>query len=56
MYTCKDIKKNEQFTIENIIPKRPGIGITPINAYKIYGKKASKNISNDTRLKWSMIK
>ena len=42
MYTCKDIKKNEQFTIENIIPKRPGIGITPIMPIRYMVKKLQK--------------
>ena len=55
MYTNKIIKKNEIFTLENLIPKRPGIGISPLFAKKIYGKKAKKNIPNDRLLKWSDV-
>lgn len=55
MYTNKIIKKNEIFTLENLIPKRPGIGISPLFAKKIYGKKAKKNILNDKLLKWSDV-
>ena len=55
MYTSKSIKKNEIFTLENLIPKRPGMGISPLFANKIYGKKANKDISDDKMLKWSDI-
>jgi N-acetylneuraminate synthase len=56
MYTSKKIKKNEKLTPENLIPKRPGIGISPLNSEKIYGKQAKKDIPDDTLLKWNMIK
>ena len=56
MYTCQAIKKNDKFTPENLIPKRPGIGIYPTDAKKIYGRKASKNIADDTLLTWKMVK
>jgi N-acetylneuraminate synthase len=56
MYTSKKIKKNEKLTPENLIPKRPGIGISPLNSEKIYGKQAKKDIPYDTLLKWNMIK
>lgn len=56
MYTSKKIQKNETLTQKNIIPKRPGIGISPLNSEKIYGMKAKKDIPDDTLLKWNMIR
>jgi N-acetylneuraminate synthase len=55
MYTCKNIKKNEIFTKENLIPKRPGLGISPLHVSKIYGKKSRIDIGNDKLLKWSHL-
>jgi sialic acid synthase SpsE len=55
MYVCQNIKKNEIFTKENLIPKRPGIGISPLYASKIYGKKSKMDIDSDELLKWSHL-
>lgn len=55
MYACCDIKKGDLFSEKNIIPKRPGIGISPLDIEKIYGKKAKKNIKDDQIIKWSDI-
>ena len=56
MYTSRKIKKNEKLTAENIIPKRPGIGISPLDSVKIYGLRARQDIADDTLLKWNMLK
>ena len=45
------IKKGEKFTIKNIIPKRPGGGISPNYFYKILGKIAKKNFQYDEKIK-----
>lgn len=55
MCTCTKIKKGEVFSEKNIIPKRPGTGISPLYAKKIYGRKASKSFDNDYLLKWRDI-
>jgi len=52
MYTLSNIKKGEILSQKNIIPKRPGLGISPLDVDKIYGKKAIKNIGEDSLLKW----
>lgn len=56
MYTKKKIIKNEILNENNIIPKRPGVGISPIYSHKLYGKKARYNIPEDTAIKWKHIK
>ena len=39
----KKIAAGEKFTIRNITTKRPGTGISPMNYYKLIGKKTKKN-------------
>jgi N-acetylneuraminate synthase len=55
MHTLKKIKKNESLTEENTIPKRPGIGISPIFCKQIYGKIAKRDIPEDTLIRWNRI-
>ena len=38
----KNINKGEKFNSTNIVPKRPGGGISPVNYFKILGKKLKK--------------
>ncbi len=44
LYSCKEIKKGEFFTRENIKSVRPGYGLHPKYLDEILGKKANKNI------------
>ena len=55
MYTSRKIKKNERLTKENLIPKRPGIGISPIYCEQIYGATVKRDIPDDTLINWNMI-
>ncbi len=43
----KKIKKGEKFTVQNLIAKRPGNGISPMKFPKVYGKKAKRNFKED---------
>ncbi len=45
------IKKGEKFTSKNLTIKRPGTGISPMNYYKVLGKKAVKNFKKDEIIK-----
>ena len=47
----KKIFKGEIFTIDNLLVKRPFVGISPMNWYKIIGKKAKKNFDEDEIIK-----
>jgi N-acetylneuraminate synthase len=49
------IKKGEKITIDKIIMKRPGTGLSPDKLNLILNKKASKNIEDDTIIKISDI-
>jgi len=55
--SIKDIKKGEFFSEKNISTKRPGTGKIPAKDYfKIIGKIANRNISEDKQLSWNDIK
>ena len=45
LVSTKKIKKGQKFSLENISAKRPGNGISPMNLFKILGKKSRKNFS-----------
>lgn len=52
--TIKPIKKGQRFTKDNIWVKRPGTGEIKAEHYeRLLGKIASKDIENDTHLRWS---
>lgn len=51
-----DIKKGEIFTQDNLICKRPGNGISPMNWYNILGKKAEYDFKEDELIKSSLFK
>ncbi len=45
LFAHKDIKKGEIFSQENIIAKRPGNGVTPMDYWDLIGTKTSKDYS-----------
>ncbi len=54
--TIRPVKNGEEFTKENIWVKRPGKGGILAEAYNsILGRKAMRDIDNDTQLTWEMI-
>ncbi|MBU3925647.1 N-acetylneuraminate synthase family protein [Patescibacteria group bacterium] len=55
-----DIKQGEEFTLENLIPKRPGSGIEAkyldqIYSAKLLGRKAKRDLAKDTILQWEDV-
>ena len=44
---ARNIKKGEKFTSKNLVMKRPGNGISPMNLFKVIGKIAKKNFIQD---------
>ena len=50
--STNDISAGEKFTNENISTKRPGNGKIPAKLFfKVLGKKAKRNIKNNTQLR-----
>ena len=56
LYVCKDIKKGEKFTLDNIKSVRPSFGLHPKFLKKIIGKRANKNLKLGDRLSMFLIK
>ena len=56
LYTKGFIKKGEKLDYKNVIPKRPGTGLSPIHIKKIIGKKINTDLHDDTQIKWSHFK
>ena len=55
LYVVEDIKEGELFTSQNIRRIRPGYGLAPGNYNDILGRKAKKDLSFGTALRWEMI-
>lgn len=56
IYVSRDIKKNDQLTLENIKSVRPGFGLHPKFLYKILGKSVIKKVKYGSPLKLKDIK
>ncbi len=50
IYTAKPIKKGEMLTMENLVTKRPGTGISPLLMDEIVGKTALQDMEDDHQL------
>ena len=50
-----DIKKGEVITRDMLTFKRPGTGISPAKIDEVIGKKAARNIRQDTLLDFDML-
>lgn len=55
LFVCKDIKKGEVFTEENIKSVRPGFGLHPMYYFDVLGKIAKKDINKGEPLIWEDI-
>lgn len=51
----RNMKAGEIITKEDLMPKRPGTGISPIYTDIVIGRKVLKDLSEDTILTWDMI-
>ena len=56
LVTKVQINKNEKLKYNNIICKRPGLGISPMNIKKVLGKRIKKTLKKDTIIKLEHIK
>lgn len=52
----KDMKKGDKINVEDLVMKRPGDGISPMDIDKVLGKSLSIDITKDTKLEWSQIR
>lgn len=55
LYVCKEMKKGEIFSLENVQSVRPANGLQPRFLGDILGKRARKDIEFATPLSWDLI-
>lgn len=55
LYACKDIKKGEALSNDNIRSVRPGLGLPPKFMPEIIGKTASTDIAFGTPIQWDLL-
>lgn len=51
----RDVKKGEVVKIDDLMPKRPGTGISPQFTDIVLGRRYSEDLKEDTLLTWDMI-
>lgn len=51
----RDMKKGEIIRKEDLMPKRPGTGISPVYTEIVIGRKVNMDLEEDTILTWEMI-
>lgn len=51
----RDMARGEIIRVEDIIPKRPGTGISPEFCEIVVGRKVTKDLKEDTILTWDMV-
>lgn len=55
LFVCKDIKKGELFTKENVRDVRPAFGLPTKHYDEVIGKRAARDITFATPLSWEMV-
>ncbi len=56
LFACNNIQRGKKIEYSDLICKRPGTGISPIDIDKIVGKRAIRDIKSDDILVWEKIK
>ena len=51
----RDLKAGDVITEEDIMPKRPGTGISPIYTDIVTGRRVRRDLEEDTILQWDMV-
>ena len=51
----RDMKAGEKIKKEDIMPKRPGTGISPVYTDIVVGRKVNQDLLEDTILTWEMV-
>ncbi|SIR42218.1 N-acetylneuraminate synthase [Pontibacter lucknowensis] len=55
IHTKTEIQPGEVFTLTNLIMKRPGDGISPMDLPLVLGRKSNQHLIEGEKLKWSVI-
>ena len=52
---ARDLKAGEVIKKEDLMPKRPGTGISPEFMEVVVGRKVNRDLKEDTILTWDLI-
>lgn len=55
IHTAHPIEKGEILRTEDLVMKRPGDGISPMELEKVFGKMTTKDLGNEHKLSWEDI-
>tara|TARA_A100001015_G_C15029230_1_gene732207 strand:+ start:2332 stop:3381 length:1050 start_codon:yes stop_codon:yes gene_type:complete len=55
LYVCRDVKKGEEFTYENVKSIRPSYGLPPKYLTAVIGKKSIRNVKKGERMSWDLV-
>jgi N-acetylneuraminate synthase len=55
LYVVADVAKGEQLTKDNIRAIRPGFGLAPKHLDEVVGRRAARDLTRGTALKWEMV-
>jgi pseudaminic acid synthase len=55
LYICKDLKKGEQLTTDNLRAIRPGFGLPPKYKAQLLGNKVVRDVARGTRMHWELV-
>ncbi len=56
IFTKQDLPKGHQLVEADLIMKRPGDGISPMEMNKVIGKTITSNLAQETKLSWDLFK
>lgn len=55
LFVVSEVKAGERFTVDNVRPLRPALGLHPCHLKDILGRRASQDISRGTPLTWDLV-
>lgn len=55
LYVVEDVRRGEEFTVENVRSIRPGFGLAPKHLRDVVGRKAKRDVARGTAFDWSLV-
>ena len=55
LYITRDMKKGEAFSAQNLRAIRPGLGLAPKHFDELLGKRAARDVSRGTPMRWDLV-
>ena len=55
LYVTRDVKKGEAFSAQNLRAIRPGLGLPPKHYDELLGRRAARDVSRGTPMRWDLV-